>query len=59
MKNTHLEGHVQGCALQATLRPEVGIQLNNEGYHQNKSTTNSRNGYGKKTIHTKYGDMEI
>lgn len=45
--------------LEATLKAELDTQLDYVPYDQNKQTKNSRNGYGKKTIHTEYGDMEI
>jgi putative transposase len=45
--------------LEATLKAELDTQLDYAPYDQNKQTKNSRNGYGKKTIHTEYGDMEI
>ncbi|MEI7028218.1 IS256 family transposase, partial [Paenibacillus sp. y28] len=45
--------------LEATLKAELDTQLDYTPYDQNKQTKNSRNGYGKKTIHTEYGDMEI
>lgn len=45
--------------LEATLKAELDTQLDYKPYDQNKETKNSRNGYGKKTVHTEYGDMEI
>ncbi|MEK8129481.1 IS256 family transposase [Paenibacillus filicis] len=45
--------------LEEALKAELDTQLDYARYDQNKATKNSRNGYGKKTVHTEYGDMEI
>jgi putative transposase len=45
--------------LEATLKAELDTQLNYAPYDHNKETKNSRNGYGKKTVHTEYGDLQI
>lgn len=42
------------------LQGEMDDHLGYERYDsENKDTTNSRNGFGKKTIHTSYGDAEV
>jgi putative transposase len=45
--------------LEEALKAELDTQLDYARYDQNKTTKNSRNGYGKKTVHTEYGDVEI
>jgi len=47
--------------LEEALKAELDTQLGYDPYDGNKQKTskNSRNGYGKKTVSTEYGDMEI
>jgi hypothetical protein len=46
--------------LEGTLDAEMDEELGYSKYdYKNKDTDNSRNGYSKKTMHTRYGDMDI
>lgn len=46
--------------LEGTLDGELDDELGYSKYdYKNKDTSNSRNGYSKKTMHTNYGDMDI
>ncbi len=42
--------------LEAELEADLGYE---KGNRKNKSTDNRRNGYGEKTVKTKFGEMEI
>lgn len=46
--------------LEGALDGELDDELGYSKYdYKNKETTNSRNGYSKKTMHTSYGDMDL
>ena len=46
--------------LEGTLDAEMDEELGYSKYdYKNKETDNSRNGYSSKTMHTRYGDMDI
>lgn len=51
-----LFGPIFESLLQGEMNHHLGYQNNNKDY---KETTNRRNGYGHKTIHTTKGDIEI
>ena len=43
-----------------TLEGELDDELGYDRYdYENKNTTNSRNGYGKKTLKTSYGEIDV
>ncbi|SNT22433.1 Transposase (or an inactivated derivative) [Anaerovirgula multivorans] len=47
-------------ALQEMLEAELDVELGYaKGDRKNKETDNRRNGYGEKTVKTKYGEMEL
>ncbi len=51
---------IMSVLLEGTLDEEPDEELGYSKYdYRNNDTNNSRNGYSKKTMHTRYGDMDV